>query len=97
MNCSYGALGLIGFGYNLSLSRSKNAHRMNNLMEVIIPLTDISDVNFASLNVELKIEDKTVFTSGNSLNVKALVFKDKKLQTGKTVAITPSLPRSKSA
>lgn len=53
--------------------------------EVIIPLSDISDVNFTNLNVELKIEDKTVFTSGNSLNVKALVFKYKKLQTGKTV------------
>lgn len=53
--------------------------------ETIVPLSDISDADFIRLNAEIKIDGKEIYTSGNSLNVTALLFKDSKLQTGKTV------------
>lgn len=53
--------------------------------EVIIPLSDISDADFTGLDVEITIDDKQIFTSGSNLNVKALLFKEGKLQTGKTI------------
>ena len=53
--------------------------------ETIVPLSDISDADFIWLNAEIKIDGKEIYTSGNSLNVTALLFKDSKLQTGKTV------------
>ncbi len=53
--------------------------------EVIIPLSDISDADFTGLDAEITIDGKQIYTSGSSLNVKALLFKKGKLQTGKTV------------
>ncbi len=53
--------------------------------EVIIPLSDISDADFTELDAEITIDGKQIYTSGDSLNVKALLFKEGKLQTGKTV------------
>lgn len=53
--------------------------------ETIVPLSDISDADFIRLNAEIKIDGKEIYTSGNSLNVTALLFKDSKLQTGKTI------------
>ena len=53
--------------------------------ETIVPLSDISDADFIWLNAEIKIDGKEIYTSGNSLNVTALLFKDSKLQTGKTI------------
>ena len=53
--------------------------------EVIIPLSDISDADFTELDAEITINGKQIYTSGSSLSVKALLFKEGKLQTGKTV------------
>jgi hypothetical protein len=53
--------------------------------ETIIPLSDISDADFTSINAEITIENKQVYSSGSNLNAVALLFKDKKLVTGKTV------------
>lgn len=53
--------------------------------EVTIPLSDISDADFTGLDAEITIGGKQIYTSSISLNAKALLFKDKKLQTGKTV------------
>jgi hypothetical protein len=53
--------------------------------EVIIPLSDISDADFTELVAEIAIDGKQIYTSGSSLNVKALLFKEGKLQTGKIV------------
>lgn len=53
--------------------------------EVIIPLSDISDADFTEFDAQITIDGKQIYTSGGSLNVKALLFKEGKLQTGKTV------------
>lgn len=53
--------------------------------EVVVPLSDISDADFKNLEAELKIGEKLIFTSESSLNVKVLIFKDNKLQIGKTL------------
>jgi len=53
--------------------------------ETIVSLSDISDADFTRLYVEIKIGNKEIYTSGNSLNVTALLFKDGKLQTEKIV------------
>lgn len=53
--------------------------------EVLIPLSDISDADFTGLDAEITIDGKQIYTSGGSLNAKALLFKEGKLQTGKTV------------
>jgi hypothetical protein len=53
--------------------------------EVCIPLSDISDADFTELDAEVTIGGKQTYNSDISLNAKALLFKDKKLQTGKTV------------
>ncbi len=53
--------------------------------ETIVPLSDISDVDFIRLEAEITIGDKQIYTSGGNLNAVALLFKDGKLQIGKTV------------
>lgn len=53
--------------------------------EVSIPLSDIYDADFTGLDAEIKIDGKLIYTSGCSLNAKALLFKDRKLQTGKII------------
>lgn len=53
--------------------------------EVIVPLSDISDADFKNLEAELRIGGKIIFSSESSLNVKALIFKDNKLQMSKTL------------
>jgi uncharacterized protein (DUF302 family) len=53
--------------------------------ETIIPLSDILDADFLTLYAEIMICGKGIYTSGIGLNVAALLFKDSKLQTGKTV------------
>lgn len=53
--------------------------------ETIIPLSDILDADFLRLYTEITISGKEIYTSGVGLNVAALLFKDSKLQTGKTV------------
>lgn len=53
--------------------------------EAIVPLSDISDADFTQLYAEMKIGGKEIYNSGNSLSVTALLFKNGKLQTGKTV------------
>jgi hypothetical protein len=53
--------------------------------EVIVPLSDISDADFTDLDVTLTIEDKVIYSSGNSLHIKALLFKDAKPQTSRTI------------
>ncbi len=53
--------------------------------EVVVPLSDINDADFKSLEAELRIGDKIIFSSESSLNVKALIFRDNKLQVGKTL------------
>ena len=53
--------------------------------EVVVPLSDIDDVDFRNLEVELSIGDKAIFASESSLNVKALIFRDNKLQVDKTL------------
>jgi hypothetical protein len=53
--------------------------------EVSIPLSDISDADFTGIDAEITIDGKQIYTSGSNLNVKALLFKEGKLQTGKTL------------
>lgn len=53
--------------------------------EVSVPLSDISDADFIGLTTEITIDGKQIYTSGISLNAKALLFKNGKLQTGKSV------------
>ena len=53
--------------------------------EVIIPLSDISNADFTKLDAEISIDDKQIYASSSRLNVKALLFKDNKLQTVKIV------------
>lgn len=53
--------------------------------EVIIQLSDISEADFTGLEAEITIGGKQVYTSGNGLNASVLLFKDRKLQTGKYV------------
>ena len=53
--------------------------------EVCIPLSDIFDADFTRLDVEITIENRQIYCSNSSLNFKALLFRDGKLQTGKTI------------
>lgn len=53
--------------------------------ETIVPLSDISDADFIRFYAEITIGGKEIYTSGNGLNATALLFKDSKLQTGKTI------------
>lgn len=53
--------------------------------EVSIPLSDMADADFIGLEAEIVIGGKQIYTSGISLNAKALLFKDKKLQTGRNL------------
>lgn len=53
--------------------------------EVIIPLTDICMADFTRLELVITIGGKQIFTSGSNLHIRALLFKNGKLQTGKTV------------
>ena len=53
--------------------------------ETIVPLSDISDAEFVGLYAEITIDGKEIFTSGSGLNATALLFKDSKHQTGKTI------------
>lgn len=53
--------------------------------EIIIPLTDICNADFTRLDAVITVGGKQVFASGISLRVKALLFKDGKLQTRKTI------------
>lgn len=53
--------------------------------EVIIPLSDICDADFTRLDAEITIAGKQIYTSGGGLRAKALLFKDKKLLTAKTI------------
>ncbi|ACV61882.1 hypothetical protein Dtox_0995 [Desulfofarcimen acetoxidans DSM 771] len=53
--------------------------------ETIVPLSDISDADFIRFYAEIMIGGKEIYTSGNGLNAVALLFKDSKLQTGKTI------------
>lgn len=53
--------------------------------EVIIPLTEISNSDYTMLDAAVTIGGKQVFASGSGLHFKALLFKDGKLQTGRTI------------
>jgi hypothetical protein len=53
--------------------------------ETIIPLSDISDADFIRLYAEITMGGKEIYTSGSGLNASALLFKDAKLQAGKTI------------
>ena len=53
--------------------------------EVNIPFSEISDADHAELNVEITIGGKQIYSSGISLNAKALLFKEGKLQTGRSL------------
>ncbi len=53
--------------------------------ETIVPLSDISDVDFIKIEADITIGGKQIYTSGGNLNAVALLFKDKKLQIGKTI------------
>lgn len=53
--------------------------------ELVVPLSDIGNADFKSLEAQLKIGDKIIFSSESHLNAKALIFRDKKLQIGKAL------------
>ncbi|MDR1688903.1 MAG: hypothetical protein LBS21_09890 [Clostridiales bacterium] len=53
--------------------------------EVIIPLTAINSADFTKLNACILISGKQIFSSGCSLCVNAILFKNGKLQTRKTI------------
>jgi len=53
--------------------------------EVVIPLVDICNADFSGLTVEISIAENQIYTSGKSMYVNAIIFKDKKHQTGKII------------
>lgn len=53
--------------------------------EVVIPLSDICDADFTGITAEITIDGKQIYQSGDGLGVRAIIFKDKKHQTGKTI------------
>ncbi|MDR0652631.1 MAG: hypothetical protein LBG12_04920 [Synergistaceae bacterium] len=53
--------------------------------EVIIPLSDINEVDFTKLRVELSVSGKPIYVSDRTLCAKALMFKGNKALTGKSI------------
>ena len=55
--------------------------------ETIIPLSDVSDVDFRTIRVELIIARQQIYSSSHTLQCKALLFRDGKAITNKTIDV----------
>lgn len=53
--------------------------------ETVIPLSDLSDVDFLDMRVELTVDGKQIYSSEQNLVAGALLFRDNKVLTCKTV------------
>lgn len=53
--------------------------------ETLIPLSDLSDVDFLDMRIELTVDGKQIYSSEQNLGAGALLFHDNKVLTSKTV------------
>lgn len=53
--------------------------------ETVIPLSDLSDVDFLDMRVELTVDGKQIYSSKQNLGAGALLFRDNKVLTSRTV------------